>query len=72
MAIDLGTPATADWLLARLPPSRAHLPERFGPFNIIVLGEAMIAAGGRVADQLRRPASAPTAGLGPMLAFSLW
>jgi low temperature requirement protein LtrA len=72
LAVDLGVPATAGRLLARIPPSGAHLPERFGLFTIIVLGEAVVAVVGGVADQDWRLASAVTAGLGLTLAFGLW
>ena len=42
-AIDLGTPWLALPHVARLPPDPAHLPERFGLFTLILLGEAVIA-----------------------------
>ena len=72
LAVDLAVPATAGRLLARIPPSAAHLSERFGLFTIIVLGEAVVAVTGGVADQAWRLASAVTAALGLALAFGLW
>ena len=72
LAVDLAVPASAGGQLARIPPSGSHLPERFGLFTIIVLGEAVVAVTGGVADQAWRPASAVTAALGLTLAFGLW
>jgi low temperature requirement protein LtrA len=41
--IDLGTPWIAVRHSARVPPDAAHLPERFGLFTLILLGEAVVA-----------------------------
>jgi low temperature requirement protein LtrA len=41
--IDLGTPWIAVRHSASVPPDAAHLPERFGLFTIILLGESTIA-----------------------------
>lgn len=41
MVIDIGTPFTAGLLHVRYPPHVTHLPERFGLFTIIVLGEGV-------------------------------
>lgn len=41
--IDLGTPWLAVRHSASVPPDAAHLPERFGLFTIILLGESIIA-----------------------------
>ena len=43
LAIDLGTPLLTARLIARVPPHAAHLPERFGLFTIILLGESLVA-----------------------------
>jgi low temperature requirement protein LtrA len=74
LAVDLAVPLTAlphERRLPRLSPT--HLPERFGLFTIIVLGESVIAVitatAGR--DELELPVmAAAVAGLG--LAFGLW
>jgi low temperature requirement protein LtrA len=44
MVVDFGTPLlpTTRRLQTQLPPDTRHLPERFGLFTIIVLGEAFI------------------------------
>ena len=51
VAVDLLTPAATWGIQARLPRlSRSHLPERFGLFTIIVLGEAVIGAIAGIAE----------------------
>src|SRR5262245_24413033 len=42
-AIDLGTPWIALPHSIRVPPDAAHLPERFGLFTLILLGESVVA-----------------------------
>ncbi len=70
--IDLATPLTAGRLVARIPPSMSHIPERVGLFTIIVLGESVIAVVRGVAEQTWNVSSALAAFLGLVLAFSLW
>jgi low temperature requirement protein LtrA len=41
--IDLGTPWMALPHSVKVPPNPAHLPERFGLFTLILLGEAVVA-----------------------------
>ena len=41
--IDFATPFTANEENVKIPPHAAHIPERFGLFTIIVLGESIIA-----------------------------
>jgi low temperature requirement protein LtrA len=43
LVIDLGTPFLAMHHAEKIPPDAAHLPERFGLFTIILLGESIIA-----------------------------
>ena len=43
LVVDIGTPFTATTIHLRFPPHLSHLPERFGLFTIIVLGEAVAA-----------------------------
>lgn len=43
LAIDLGTAIVASRHTLTLPPHAAHLPERFGLFTLILLGEAIVA-----------------------------
>ena len=42
-AIDLGTPWAAVPHSVKVPPDAAHLPERFGLFTLILLGESVVA-----------------------------
>ena len=41
LLVELGTPAVASRHARKLPPDAAHLPERFGLFTIILLGEGV-------------------------------
>ena len=43
LAIDLGTAIVASRHTLAVPPHASHLPERFGLFTLILLGEAMVA-----------------------------
>lgn len=72
LALDFATPLSAIRLQAGLLPHFEHLPERFGLFTIIVLGEAIIAVVNGVAEQKWHLPSAITAILGFSIAFSLW
>ncbi|MFN7983560.1 MAG: low temperature requirement protein A [Vicinamibacterales bacterium] len=72
-AIDLGTP----WLAIRhsvaIPPDAAHLPERFGLFTLILLGEAVIAVmQGMESQEDWSPAAATSAFLGMAISFLIW
>lgn len=51
MAIDIGVPVTTSArIFERLPFHRSHLPERFGLFTIIVLGETVVSVTAASAD----------------------
>ncbi len=72
-AIDLGTP----WFAVRhsivLPPDAGHLPERFGLFTIILLGESVIAVMHGIEHQETWNVPAATAAFSGMgIAFLLW
>lgn len=71
--LDLGTP----WLAVRhsvhVPPDAAHLPERFGLFTLILLGESVVAVmQGMESQDDWTPAAATTAFLGMAILFALW
>ncbi len=70
--VEFATPLTVRHLQALLPPDLTHLPERFGLFVIVVLGESILAVAEGVADQEWRLASGASAALGFAVAFSLW
>lgn len=74
LAIDLLTPVATLRLQAQLPRlSNVKLPERYGLFVIIVLGEAIIGAINGVADrELFDIGTGINGALGVTLAFCLW
>ena len=73
----LGLDLLSPWLVARhtaaVPPHPEHLPERFGLFTIILLGEGMAAVVHALdhGDDLHGAALAAAAA-GAVLAFGLW
>ncbi|HJR59429.1 MAG TPA: low temperature requirement protein A [Vicinamibacterales bacterium] len=72
-AIDLGTPWMATRHNIAVPPDAAHLPERFGLFTLILLGESVIAVMHGIEHQ--EYWSAPAAGTaftGMAVAFGFW
>ncbi|MGD2183521.1 low temperature requirement protein A [Lusitaniella coriacea] len=72
LAVDFATPLTAQRFQRNLLPHAEHLPERFGLFTIIVLGEAIIAVVNGVAEMEWQWMSAVSAVCGFLIAFSLW
>jgi low temperature requirement protein LtrA len=72
-AVDLGTPLTALRHNVSLPPDAAHLPERFGLFTLILIGESVVAVMHGIERQEYwsvPAASAAFAGMGT--AFFIW
>ncbi|MGB3640220.1 MAG: low temperature requirement protein A [Rivularia sp. (in: cyanobacteria)] len=72
LAVDFITVITAKRFQLDLLPHPEHLPERFGLFTIIVLGEAIIAVVNGVSEQQWDVQSAISAVFGFSIAFSLW
>ncbi len=74
LAIDIIAPMTTLHLQAKLPPSKvSKLPERYGLFVIIVLGEAIVGVINGVADVSPLTLGAGVTGaLGMALIFGLW
>ncbi len=74
LTFDLVTPMTTLHLQSRLPRSRhSKLPERFGLFVIIVLGEAMVGViSGLAAQDALTLTSVLTGAFGLALVFGLW
>jgi low temperature requirement protein LtrA len=70
--VDFLTPLTAAHLQTRLLPDFEHLPERFGLFVIIVLGESIVSVVNGVTQQAWQFMSVIFAVLGFAIAFSLW
>jgi low temperature requirement protein LtrA len=73
LLIDLATPWLALDHSHRFPPDAEHLPERFGLFTIILLGESVAAVMRGMESQEGWPVSAAIAAfLGMALAFGYW
>jgi low temperature requirement protein LtrA len=71
--IDLGTPWLAVPHAAAVPPDSAHLPERFGLFTLILLGESVVAVMQGIESQEDwTPAAATSAFLGMGISFLIW
>jgi low temperature requirement protein LtrA len=72
LLVDLATP----WLAVRAVPDRvydlAHIPERYGLFTIIVLGEAIIAVARGTAESDWTPGAISAAVAGFALAALIW
>jgi low temperature requirement protein LtrA len=72
-AVDLGTPWLALPHSVKVPPDAAHLPERFGLFTLILLGESVVAVmQGMESQEDWTPAAATSAFLGMGISFLLW
>lgn len=73
LVIDLGTPLVTSRHTVAVPPDAAHLPERFGLFTIILVGESMAAVMKGMESQDDWTLSAATSAfLGMAIAFALW
>lgn len=72
LAIDFLTPLSSRRFQAQIPPDPRHLPERFGLFTIIVLGETVLGVVRGVAERAWDIQPAAVAVLGFSVAFSLW
>lgn len=72
-AIDLGTPWLAVRHSVKVPPDAAHLPERFGLFTLILLGESVVAVmQGMESQEGWPPDAAASAILGLGVLFLIW
>lgn len=73
LAIDLGTPFLALDHAEKIPPDSAHLPERFGLFTIILLGESIVAVmHGMESQEYWSLPAALSAFQGMCIAFCFW
>jgi len=73
VVIDLATPWTAVAHSVRLPPHPAHLPERFGLFTLILLGESVVAVMKGIESQETWSFSAASAAIiGLATLFTMW
>ncbi|WP_019502615.1 low temperature requirement protein A [Pseudanabaena sp. PCC 6802] len=72
MVIDFATPIGAGKLHGQIAPHASHLPERFGLFTLIVLGESIVAVVGGLAAQKWEFAAIVAGVLGLCIAASVW
>ena len=72
LIVDFATPLLAGKLDVEFAPHSSHLPERFGLFTLIVLGELIVEVVSGVASQQWNVSSAVSAVLGLGIAFSIW
>lgn len=73
LVIDIGTPLLTAHLSVNVPPHPAHLPERYGLFTIILLGESLVAVmKGMESQEGWSPSAALSAFLGMVIAFLIW
>ena len=71
--LDLGTPWLALPHTVKVPPDAAHLPERFGLFTLILLGEGVVAVmHGMQHQEHWTPIAASAAFSGMALLFLVW
>jgi low temperature requirement protein LtrA len=72
-AIDLGTRWLAVGHIVKIPPDAAHLPERFGLFTLILLGESVVAVmRGMESQEDLAPSATTSAFLGMGISFLIW
>jgi low temperature requirement protein LtrA len=72
-SVDVGTAVRTSRFVRLLPPNAHHLPERFGLFTLILLGESIIALMKGIQSQPEWSlAAASAAFLGIGLIFGLW
>jgi low temperature requirement protein LtrA len=73
LAIDIGTPLVSTRHLVDVPHDAAHLPERYGLFSIILIGESMAAVMAGMGHQEYWSVRAASAAiLGIALVFATW
>ncbi|BAZ47629.1 low temperature requirement A [Nostoc sp. NIES-4103] len=72
LVIDFATPLSAGRLDGEFAPHASHLPERFGLFTLILLGESISAVIHGITKQQWTTSSGIAAVLGISIAFSLW
>jgi low temperature requirement protein LtrA len=73
LVIDLGTPIVSWRHSEKFPPNAGHLPERFGLFTIILLGESVASVMRGIESQEYWSLPAATAAFtGLTLSFALW
>jgi low temperature requirement protein LtrA len=72
IVVDLLTPLTASEKHLKFPPHATHLPERFGLFTIIVMGEAVVSVVFTISNIGLSMGTEIAGVMGLIIAFSLW
>jgi low temperature requirement protein LtrA len=72
LAIEIGTPLVVSMTITAQPQYASHIPERFGLFTLIVLGESIVVVGTGIAGTHWQAASVVTAVGGFVIAACLW
>lgn len=72
IVIDLLTPLSASEKHLQFPPHATHLPERFGLFTIIVIGEAVVSVVFTISNIGLSLGTELAGVMGLIIAFSLW
>ena len=72
LVVDFAAPLTAGQLHVRFPPHLSHLPERFGLFTIIVIGEAVVSVVFGIGRNGLTMVQALSGIMGMLIAFALW
>jgi low temperature requirement protein LtrA len=72
IGVDFFAPLTAGNLHAKFPPHLMHLPERFGLFTIIVIGEAVVRIVMGVRAEHLKSLSTAAGIMGLIIIFVLW
>ncbi len=72
MTIELSMPLLGSRVLTRTPAHASHLPERFGLFTLIVLGELIVSVTGSISHMHWQLPSTTNAVFGFAIAASLW
>jgi low temperature requirement protein LtrA len=73
LTLDVGTPLVTTRQLVDVPHDAAHLPERYGLFSIILIGESMAAVMAGMGHQEYWSPRAATAAIGGMtVVFAIW
>ncbi|MFC7203915.1 low temperature requirement protein A [Haloferax namakaokahaiae] len=72
IVIEVATPAATYFTVTERPQQISHMPERFGLFTIIVLGEVVVAVISGIADTEWSVPAVVTAAAAFLLAVSFW
>ncbi len=72
LLVEMGTPVLGYSTVRSVPGHVSHMPERFGLFTLIVLGESIVVLTSGVVDTSWRPVSALIAADGFTVAACLW